>query len=586
MRKIIHSTLVISILLMTFPLTILAQDEVGVSQYLEKTLSEMVQQKQVKGAILSVISQTNEVCKGYGFADEEKGIVAHEEDTAFRIGSISKTFVAVASQQLTQQGKLDMDAPVSVYLEADFPKFKYDMTMNHLLTHTAGFEDLLSGIAVYDIKKAEPLAFSVRKYIPDQVFVPGEVISYSNYGIALAAYVVECITGEDFYEYAGNYIFKPLGMTKTSFELDYKGVKISKAYATSGKEAYEPLINLYPEGSVVSTAADMSKYIQWLMGERSDVLSMEARLKLFEQHFTMSDEFEGIGYIWNRKERNGVLYYDKKGETGNFFSRIVIYPKQKTGVFIAFNTYVEEKKQNGIMDEITNLILGHEKEGSKYVGGHTKDISGYYITTRSNFKSQEKIINFLIPNRVIHITGNLNKGFFMRGKALVPLGENFYATPIGGLKYVEKDGGIYLANNTAISYKRTNWYESSEVQMVIVITFIIFSLIMAVLGSINLLYKRIKGRGIFLASLSILQGVLLIGMCILLSRGIIHFTMLEAEPVIRIMGILITGTSASGILYTLYLGIEKIFLIKHIALVVWNASSLLFCLWMIQVNIL
>jgi CubicO group peptidase (beta-lactamase class C family) len=138
----------------------------------------MVDQKQVKGAIVSIISNgTNELCKGYGFADEEKGIAAHEDNTAFRIGSISKTFVAVAAQQLSRNGKLDMNASVDLYLEEDFPKFKYDMTMNDLLTHTAGFEDMFSGIAAHDISKAEPLELSIRKYIPAQVFVPGEVVS-------------------------------------------------------------------------------------------------------------------------------------------------------------------------------------------------------------------------------------------------------------------------------------------------------------------------------------------------------------------------------------------------------------------------
>lgn len=108
--------------------------------------------------------------------------------------------------------------------------------------------------------------------------------------------MIERITGQDFYLYAHANIFKPLGMTNTSFELDYAGVPVSKAYLTKGNEVPEPLINLYPEGSVVSTAADMAKYMQWLMDDSDVVLNVDAKKELFEQHFTMAEEFEGMGY--------------------------------------------------------------------------------------------------------------------------------------------------------------------------------------------------------------------------------------------------------------------------------------------------
>jgi CubicO group peptidase (beta-lactamase class C family) len=65
------------------------------------------------------------------------------------------------------------------------------MTMHDLLTHTAGFEDRVTGMAVVNVSDTEPLAVSVRKYMPAQVFTPGETVSYSNHGIALAAYVIE-----------------------------------------------------------------------------------------------------------------------------------------------------------------------------------------------------------------------------------------------------------------------------------------------------------------------------------------------------------------------------------------------------------
>jgi len=592
-RRTLHlgkliSLLVSLILFVASPFSAAAAvEETNISKYIDRTLTEMVNQEQVKGAVASVvINRVDELCKGYGFADEENNIAASEDSTAFRIGSISKTFVAIAAQQLVQEGKLDMNASIMEYLEDDFPSFTYDITMKHLLTHTAGFEDMLTGIAAHDIDKAEPLELSIRKYMPAQVFEPGEVISYSNYGIALAAYVIERITGQDFYLYADTKIFKPLGMTKTSFELDYAGVAVSKAYSRKGNEVHEPFINLYPEGSVVSTAADMAKYMRWLMDDSDVVLNVDAKKELFEQHFTMAEEFEGMGYTWNRKERNGFMYYDKKGETVNFYSRIVLYPQQKTGVFLSFNTYVDENQINSIMDGITELILGPKKSQKIYNGKQTADISGYYIPTRSSFTNIERLMNFLTPNKIMHISGTVTDGFKMNGQELLPIGENYYSTPIGNLKYIEKNGRAYLANNTAIAYVRIHWYESGMIQMLVAAMFAVLSLLVAAAGIMRLSGRRKDRKEHFISVLSIIHCAWFIVMCCLIFTGLSNFNLLSYSVPIRIFALLVATTSVGGILYTAYLLVRKVFKPDNILLIAWNISSLLFCLWMVQVNIL
>lgn len=145
----------------------------GVADLVDLEVSRLVQEESVKGAIVSIVKEGQVVLsKGYGYADEELGIKADEANTAFRIGSISKTFVAIAAMQLVEQGKLEMDEPISTYLDADLPKFLYPITMKELLTHTAGFEDMISGMIVRNAKNAEPLSKGVRTNIPDQVFKP------------------------------------------------------------------------------------------------------------------------------------------------------------------------------------------------------------------------------------------------------------------------------------------------------------------------------------------------------------------------------------------------------------------------------
>ena len=587
MKKIINITLALTIILLTFPSASIGQEKYDVSNYLNKTILTMVEQKQVKGAIISVISNgSTELVKGYGYADEKNGVKANKDNTAFRIGSLSKTFVAVAALHLAQEGKLDMDASISKYLDSNFPKLKYDISMNDLLTHSAGFEDMLSGIAIDNISKLEPLDISIIKYMPVQVFHPGEVVSYSNYGIALAAYVIQCITDTDFDTYAEVNIFKPLEMTKTSFKLDFSGVEVSKGYSTNGNETQELLINLYPEGSVVSTAVDMAKYMQWLMDDNEKILTQRSKQSLFKQHFTMSAEFEGMGYVWKRNVRNGEYYYDKKGETQNFYSRIVLYPNQKSAVFLTFNTYVKEEQLNEIMNEVTGLILGYEETTDLYNGEQTTDISGDYITTRSSFENIEKVINFLTPNQVIHIKGNPTDGFKLNGESLIPIGENYYSSGIGNLKYIERASNSYLANNTAISYVQTKWYERNIIQMIIFGSFAITSFIMMVMSMIDLFTKKRLDDNNLLVSLSIINFGLFIAICLLIYIGLSNFILVNIDHTIRILGMFIVATSVIGIMYTMDIFINKKFKPRNILLIIWNISSILFCLWMNLVNIL
>lgn len=131
--------------------------------------------------------------------------------------------------------------------------------MRMLLTHSAGFEDPVTGAAVPNVSDTLPLSVSVRRYKPAQSIKAG-VISYSNYGIALAAYVVERAAGQDFAAFCRAEIFLPLGMTHTTFEHMHDVAYVAKPYLPDGRETLELYMNLYPEGSAVSTAADMAAY--------------------------------------------------------------------------------------------------------------------------------------------------------------------------------------------------------------------------------------------------------------------------------------------------------------------------------------
>jgi CubicO group peptidase (beta-lactamase class C family) len=135
----------------------------------------------------------------------------------FRIASISKTFTWTAIMQLVEQGKLDLEADIQTYLDFDIPKtFAEPIRLKHLLTHTAGLEEVAVGGFADSSEDVLALIDYLPAHIPARVRKPGAYISYSNYGSALAGYIVERVSGIAWASYIQKNILDPIAMTETN----------------------------------------------------------------------------------------------------------------------------------------------------------------------------------------------------------------------------------------------------------------------------------------------------------------------------------------------------------------------------------
>src|SRR5690606_3079510 len=141
--------------------------------------------------------------------------------------SISKLFTWTAIMQLVEQGKLDLQTDINEYLDFEIPatlvvgankEQPKPITLFHLMTHTPGFEDYSSSIYKLSAEEMPSLEQYVKEYLPERVYPPGEVIAYSNYGTALAGYIVEQVSGIPYSEYIEENIFKPLEMNYSTFQ--------------------------------------------------------------------------------------------------------------------------------------------------------------------------------------------------------------------------------------------------------------------------------------------------------------------------------------------------------------------------------
>ncbi len=170
--------------------------------------------------------------KGYGHADLEQTILVDPAQTLFRICSIAKVVTGTAVMQLVEQGRIDLDRDVNEYLSLFKIKNKFPqpVTMKHLLTHTGGFDDMYLNKVGRTKAEQMPLGDFLAKRLPPIITPPGEVYTYSNLGNALAGYLVEVVSGQDFADYAVENIFKPLEMNHSNFRLpDSLAPNLSKA---------------------------------------------------------------------------------------------------------------------------------------------------------------------------------------------------------------------------------------------------------------------------------------------------------------------------------------------------------------------
>nr|BFE84354.1 hypothetical protein GCM10020093_069550 [Planobispora longispora] len=182
----------------------------GVGELVDEHVTSVMAEEKIPGATVTVVAGGREVVdKGYGWADVERRLPVDPERTRFLIGSETKLFTAQAALQLVHAGKLDLDADVNSYLTTFKISDTYPgrpVTLRHLLTHTAGFdEDHVLGSG----SNVRPLGEALAATQPARLRPPGTGVTYNNYGVALAGYLVETVSGMPFEKYVEKNVFAP-----------------------------------------------------------------------------------------------------------------------------------------------------------------------------------------------------------------------------------------------------------------------------------------------------------------------------------------------------------------------------------------
>jgi CubicO group peptidase (beta-lactamase class C family) len=302
----------------------------------------------VAGAVVVVVKDGQVLTeKGYGYADVKTHRPVDPKATLFRPGSVSKLFTWTAVMQQVEAGKIDLDADVNKYLDFKIPpRADGPITMRDLMTHTPGFAEQLKHIFPAKIDRLQPLGKYLATNTPPRIFPAGEVPAYSNYGAALAGYIVQRVSGEPFDQYVARHIFAPLGMDHSSFSQPLQPnllAGMSTGYdRASGKTATYELVAPAPAGSLAATGDDMSRFMiahlqnGQFNGQR--ILSEATARQMHAPQAKHVPPLNGMALGFYHEDVNGQEIIGHGGDTKVFHSDLHLLLGQNVGIFISMNS--------------------------------------------------------------------------------------------------------------------------------------------------------------------------------------------------------------------------------------------------------
>jgi len=313
----------------------------GIDAYLTK----LAEQDRFSGSVLVATDGEILLEKGYGLANVEPKI-PNIPQTKFRIGSVTKQFIAMAILQLQEQGKLYMQDLICRYIP-DCPSKWRVITIHHLLTHTSGIPEFGNAPGILEEAKNPITPAQTIDHFRNLPldFEPGERWSYSNSGYVLLGSIIEKVTGQPYSAYLQESILAPLHMENTGVENDQTSLT-DHAVGYYDKNTVSDFVDvswLYARGDLYSTVGDLYVWDQALYTER--LLSTSMREMMFKSYAPIQPPDLGYGYGWIVGKRFNRLWIHHTGEVPGFVSEIDRCPGEKVLIVVLSNredTHVED----------------------------------------------------------------------------------------------------------------------------------------------------------------------------------------------------------------------------------------------------
>src|SRR5580704_9346111 len=412
---------------------------------LKSAVAAILKKYNVTGAGIALVTKDKVVWTGgVGKADlaTNRDVTA---DTMFRVGSITKGFVALSALQLAERGKLSLDEKVSD-VAPEIPVVNpwaatNPVTLAQLLEHTAGFDDY---DAAPDDPHPRPLLWTLTHFTgPEHVrWRPGSRTSYSNPGYGLAGYVVEKTAGVPLENYIAGNILRPLMMAHSDMRLT-RAVKddLAQGYEHGKPVPYFPIF-LRPAGEMKSSANEMARFVRMMLnrGELDGVriVSPESIARMETPETSLAARAglkDGYGLGNFADDEEPLRQHGHDGGIDGFLSRYVYVPEAGVGYFFSINDSSPSGAERAVHEieqvlyaYMTRGTQAHQEPATKLPTG-ASEWTGYYQFAAPR-EQKLSYIDLLLGGEFVSIKGDTIRARPVLGSAqpLIPVGNNQFRT--------------------------------------------------------------------------------------------------------------------------------------------------------------
>ncbi len=267
------------------------------------------------------------------------GDTAVTPDTPFVIGSVSKSFTALAVMQLVEEGQVDLDTELSNYLEGFSGRAAGAITIRQLLSHTSGFSTLQGNSQQPGATSTtDELARAVDQLAEvNPAYKPDEKWEYSNANYQILGRLIEVVSATSYQDYVTTNILEPVGMAH-SFVADGE---IHESMATGHVPWFGSKLPLgdnttdratAPQGGIVASASDVARYLQMMMNGQDDVLSADGKAQMMRP---ASEASPAYGFGWFLQSDTGAVWHS--GATPGVDTLATMIPAEKNAVVVLVN---------------------------------------------------------------------------------------------------------------------------------------------------------------------------------------------------------------------------------------------------------
>lgn len=328
------------------------RDRTDLATFFDGLYAGLERAHHLSGMTVSVVRDGEVILlKGYGYADIEERKLVDPERTLFRIGSITKPLTWTAVMQLSAEGRIDLSAGVDQFLPEELSirsPWKVSPTLLDLMTHTPGYDD----VPVVGLFRHQPfkglLKDALLEAMPIIVRKPGELVSYSNYGTALAGLIVERVSNVTWEQYVESRILVPLGMTNATVMQPIPAElasQMAKGYRWENGElkpqGFEH-VPLAPAGGASASASAMARFMlahlqDGRLGEERIMPEWAAR-QMHEPLYRPAPQLGAWLHGLYELRPASPRVYGHGGDTLWFHSLMALFPETNTGLFVSFNS--------------------------------------------------------------------------------------------------------------------------------------------------------------------------------------------------------------------------------------------------------